>query len=560
MDINAIFSSRIKHSTHLLALFGSLLFTLGLRPYSYGTDDQAITVPFLMEKMLPGTFSNDALIDQIPYYTSLFWDSIGIIAKVTGMQLELLFFLLHSLALYFTFYFILSLSRILFQSDLTQILTLFLVVFFQRSLGGFELISQSLSNRISTLPLALFALLLLLKKRLVAASLILSIVFILHPLTGLYFWVFFLGSSLLDKNLRQMTKLLKLHAPFLIVAVSFALIKMNADASPQAMVSFWASEQWLEIQKMRSAHHLFPSTWNFMDTAHKMSILLMGLILWLTAKNNPYQKVMIGGYAAIILLLIFNFIFTVVVPNSLVIQTTMMRASTLLMLFSIITTAGVFSELLLKNNITKSTAASLLIFLIIYNYDSLNFIMPWVALTWGLTIILLLAYSKAKKKALLIASIVVLVLSTTAMSWHLNKISGGFKISSRQDGYWRDMQHYVKGHTDKEALIIVPPEKSGFRIEGERSIYGDLKDGTIGLFNEQYSMEWWQRMQQVGVKYESGKLVSQYTTLKADDFVQISAKHKEKYTEIYAVTVSLHEIPEFPMLYDNGRFRIYRVL
>ena len=46
----------------------------------------------------------------------------------------------------------------------------------------------------------------------------------------------------------------------------------------------------------------------------------------------------------------------------------------------------------------------------------------------------------------------------------------------------------------------MPPGHDGFRVESERAIYGDWKDGTQAFFNVEVGREWMIRMQRLGYR------------------------------------------------------------
>ncbi|MGH7290934.1 MAG: DUF6798 domain-containing protein, partial [Myxococcota bacterium] len=65
---------------------------------------------------------------------------------------------------------------------------------------------------------------------------------------------------------------------------------------------------------------------------------------------------------------------------------------------------------------------------------------------------------------------------------------------------WLALQHWAKDSTPRDAVFIVPPGHDGFRIESERSVYGDWKDGTQGFFNDEFGREWLARMKRLGYR------------------------------------------------------------
>ena len=85
--------------------------------------------------------------------------------------------------------------------------------------------------------------------------------------------------------------------------------------------------------------------------------------------------------------------------------------------------------------------------------------------------------------------------------------AGGYRrqgswLANAQESGWLEVQVWAKENTRSHDVFIVPPNRSGFRVESERTIYGDWKDGTQMFFNPDFGFEWFRRMKALGYKKE----------------------------------------------------------
>ncbi|HJS56636.1 MAG TPA: DUF6798 domain-containing protein, partial [Vicinamibacteria bacterium] len=63
---------------------------------------------------------------------------------------------------------------------------------------------------------------------------------------------------------------------------------------------------------------------------------------------------------------------------------------------------------------------------------------------------------------------------------------------------WNRVQVWVRDHTPKDAVILTPPYREGFRVFSERAVVGEWKDGTQQFFDAGFAFEWHRRMMQLG--------------------------------------------------------------
>jgi hypothetical protein len=130
---------------------------------------------------------------------------------------------------------------------------------------------------------------------------------------------------------------------------------------------------------------------------------------------------------------------------------------------------------------------------------------------------------------------------------------GGFWQLQRN---WEDMQHYVKDHTPKDALILEPynTEMGGFRIGSERKVVVSYRDCGIVGFDYQAALEWRQRVKDI----EPFKV---FTDPKSIGPAIVNALYKYK---VDYIVFMRYYAPEdnalIQKMYENEVFSFYKVI
>ena len=137
-------------------------------------------------------------------------------------------------------------------------------------------------------------------------------------------------------------------------------------------------------------------------------------------------------------------------------------------------------------------------------------------------------------------------------------------IANGQPSAWLAVQRWARDATPRDAVFIVPPGHDGFRVESERAIYGDWKDGTQAFFNLEVGREWLRRMQRLGyhaslpVRGLTGMdaLDDAYRHLDREDIAAISGEIGTE--NVYLVDfVGLRRLPG-DAVYQNERYEVFR--
>jgi hypothetical protein len=176
--------------------------------------------------------------------------------------------------------------------------------------------------------------------------------------------------------------------------------------------------------------------------------------------------------------------------------------------------------------------------------------------------LLLLLFQVASKKKLVLSnyvgSLLLLIVIITAAVIYPKREK--FSIQNRQEKNWIDMQLWAKANSNPDAVFIVPPYMEGFRIESERTVYCDWKDGTLLNFNPAFGLEWLRRMEQLGYEKKSSR-EDGFRNLTEKNFTSIAEDiaATDKSSSIFLITEKENTALYFPQLYENQKFTAYKI-
>ncbi|HSI36635.1 MAG TPA: endo-1,4-beta-xylanase [Tepidisphaeraceae bacterium] len=118
---------------------------------------------------------------------------------------------------------------------------------------------------------------------------------------------------------------------------------------------------------------------------------------------------------------------------------------------------------------------------------------------------------------------------------------------------WVVAQLWVARNTPTDAVVLVPPDKGGFRVLSDRAVVAEWRDGTQLYFTAAFAQEWWARLMATrpavydakGKELSRGKGIEKMT----DGEVEAVAK---QYGATLAVLPSGQERPGFRKLFDTA--------
>jgi hypothetical protein len=317
---------------------------LSLGGYQLGVGNQSIQIAFLKHWAAPWLYSSDPMVLQtMPAYPSFFFYLLSPLLAV--MNVESLYLLGQTITSFLTLAVVYGLGRSIYHSHATAIAAAALLVGGHLgALAGDALYSIGFTHTFAALPLAVAALALAYRGRWVWAFAFAGILFNLHALTAVYTLLMLAAALLADvREIRP--------AEWLTRAVLCAAIVL-AIASPTLALIFAHPQnfdaQWLNLMRIRSADHSFPSAWWVVgDTGIPRYTLLLALFV-LSWSFSPLRRPPESGGAkrgtqitvlmtlAVLGLFAVGYVFTEIWPIPTVIRLQPFRASRLLMVLMLV--------------------------------------------------------------------------------------------------------------------------------------------------------------------------------------------------------------------------------
>jgi hypothetical protein len=136
----------------------------------------------------------------------------------------------------------------------------------------------------------------------------------------------------------------------------------------------------------------------------------------------------------------------------------------------------------------------------------------------------------------------------------------GIFILSSNGGEWLDLQAWARLNTPPDSVFLVPPGEAGFRVNSQRSSWGEWKDGMAVYLYPQFAASYINRMADLGVHVApmqpSGpdSLREIYNRQSTDHLLTIARENHLQYIVQYT-EAKRDGTPE----YSNRRFAVYRV-
>lgn len=229
-----------------------------LAGYQLGVGNQSIQIPFLKHAANPTLYANDAMVQTTRQaYPSWFFTLMGLLGRAWNVvSIYATAQIFTSIAVFAAAY---ALARTMFASAWPGlVLMLMLLAGHHRALGGDELYSTGFTHTFAVFPAALAAVALGYSGRYLAAFIVAGVLFNLHALTAGYAMVFVTACALADvqrwpgfaASLRALMR--PLLAFFLCALPTLACMVFQAQHF---------DESWLNLMRIRSGDHSFPSSW-----------------------------------------------------------------------------------------------------------------------------------------------------------------------------------------------------------------------------------------------------------------------------------------------------------
>lgn len=561
----------------IILIFLTLVFSFaifGLRPLE---GNNAVYLPFMEHLQNNKLLANDIFLKTAEYHPTLFFNFIVGLSNFLNISIKQLLAFLPWVVFFCQAIVIFLISQQLFKNKKVAYLTLILLLSPKYSLA-FEPIGINLHQVTPTtfsLPLGLLAVYYYLNNRVKLSFFLLGLIANFQPIITAQLTVLLTFSQLIEgfrnKELEKTAKKLLWPFAFLLIGALPVLFLLKGN-SGAFLKWFETPREWLEIVKIRTGHHFFPSTWPLINwlILFVLTALFYLAINWKNknrALNNKDYKMISLVLAFIPLFLIAEF-FSEILALRLVMLLSLFRSFSFFNFFCILYIAYYCFNLLTAGNIFKNLTGLILfslLFLPTSIFYSFTFLKPS---TFGVTLfavvssLMIVAMSKIKVKRAKINQFVLIItilflgvasiqrLYRNYKNWHYLT----FDNSSSLD--WRNIQIWANKNTEINSVFITPPQLAGFRVFSQRSIIGEFKDGANFIYHPELLTDWWQRMQDLEVKKEmtQGAFLFDYQEIEDE---QVIKRLRQKYQADYLV--SSYDDLTFIKLYNNKKFTIYQL-
>ena len=531
----------------------ALVSIFGVNQYIYGVNDQVITIPFIKSLIDPSLYPNDSLIAQQPYFYTYLWKTIAWMVSSLHIDIAPLFFALYVLAMVTAFYGFYLVAATLFRRRDVAMLSMFLLLFNRSSLALSYTIDPLFLTRSSVLPVLVFALYAFLKDRFILSYVLLGIGFLIHPLTTIYAGAIIGVASLVHLQRIGWKRLIISGFIFLVIASPIFIWK--AQYHPDSFSTFYADPRWVALMRLRSSHHLFPFSWDIKGFVEIIAIIAAFVVSWKYRPSVFHHRTVLSFIGTIMGLWVIGTIFTEFLPISIVLQIQLFRSTVFLIYFALMYIANYVVMEVRTQRIGLTTGiAGVLVIVALYDVERWKY--PIIGLLSMLALIIV--YQQVHRRVLSSQGLALMIAGLTLVVGAALVVRHPYvSIANAQDDQWLDVQHWAKRSTNIADVFIVPPDSSGFRVEAERTIYGDWKDGTQMFFNPKYGYQWFERMQKLGYT-DPDSLVSDYKRVDQATFTSIAQEARNGQHAVYVVMYADRQLT-FPQVYRNQSFAVYQV-
>jgi hypothetical protein len=537
------------------------LASTALANYRFGDSNNGITVPILKRFIDPALYPGDILVATAQKFPTVFFPLLGKLLPSTDW-VPFAFFVGYIASIAATYGAAYRIGRWAGGSAAAGLLTVLFAFPVRIGLAGEALYRTTFSHSHVASALVLWAIVWFLEGRRLLPILVLSLGAYNHLLYSAYILVPFVLVVLYEARTAPRARTLKLLAAAVVPLIPLA-VSMLGRSTPM-------TPEWLELLRLRSAHHSFPSTFG-PDLPDAVGFLLLGLLALSTA---PFDKRRLFALflCGIAVQFVLGTLFTELHPVKAVLQFQPHRAwrFLLVILFAWIATgvlagyrqgglarlAAVFAGVVV---FVANGFEPILPIAVLLNAAVRRDAAPWARLAavaallfmpgWGERAIgydLLKDYpgklftSTALTAAAL--AVVICVGRDVAGSWR--RIAAGATLAFTvlwfapdvydraqarwEYGSWRDVQNWARLHTPQSALFLTPPKgEGGFRVFSERAIVGEWKDGTQQYFDDGFAREWATRMADLagGADQNPDRFVDRSDA----DLLELAARYRATY-------------------------------
>jgi hypothetical protein len=244
-------------------------------------------------------------------------------------------------------------------------LSLFFLLFNIKTFAGSIAIDYIFLTRLAALPFLIFSVYFFLREKYLLSSLLQGAGFLIHPMTAVYFITMQMAAFIFSLKFIGLRNLL-LYLLILFVSCSPILI-WKFQFAPASLNFVTAGQQWLDLLRLRSSHHLFPFSWTNDVWIRAVLILFLFFISW---KNKPevyHHRIIKIFTVTIFVMCMAGILFSEFFPLSIVLNLQLLRSFAFIYFLAAIYYSNFFiSEVLSNKNIFYKSAIALMSIGILY--------------------------------------------------------------------------------------------------------------------------------------------------------------------------------------------------
>jgi hypothetical protein len=158
-----------------------------------------------------------------------------------------------------------------------------------------------------------------------------------------------------------------------------------------------------------------------------------------------------------------------------------------------------------------------------------------------------------------VAAASVLVAGVGITCCALNAAQGvPFSASNAQDPSWLDIERWARKHTQTQDAFILPRDvDDGFRVESQRTVYADFKDGGLMNANPEFGIEWLRRMR--SLEFDPANSDSTHSRLNAETVMRIARQMRDGRGRVFLVEEVEDGSLGFPVRYRNASYLVAEI-
>lgn len=516
-NLTSLFGQHRGRIVLLFIILGGLLIAFGVQGFEHGRvnnfRDQTVQLPVVYQFADPDLYADDFLLEASDSYVTFFYPALGYANRV--VPIVPLMLVLYVATMLVTVGAVYNIAEIIFPDKGVGVFAVIFWMAYYPNLGGDYIHSPFVTHSTMAIALCLWAIVFILRDKMWIAAAILGFTANINAMTAA-FVTFMWAFALLFEYRNWTWRHFVIPVIMAITAAPVLIWRFSQPVVESGLGDF------VEVMRQRLWYAVFPSELN---PALWIGFVLMQIAFfysWRYGRPTQHWFIvrMMGGIALVGLV---GFIFSDIIPLEFMIELQLIRSSWLINFWVMFYLANMARELLFgENNLGWLGAFGLVLVLaaprIALSIDPYtlpapytlyaDFTTPFItdAMPFSLIGVLLLG-------VLFIGATLALLQQSSPVN---NRVVGWFGFAalifvlpsfippaipqSQYDTHddWVDVLQWAEDDTPEDALFFVPPTLDGFRIEARRSQLVDWKDGTVGIFNNVWALEWYEYMLDFG--------------------------------------------------------------